>query len=351
MIYLNDADGRKPKLLDGVRVTENPKDLQHYVQRFVAESWSVEPENIFFAQNISTHIADVIELVSHREKIHSVLLDETEVRYYLDQFKYGRLLVDDMTYPNYAPKHSKKFQPQKVQVFNPYTIENNLKNILQPDKIQVIILSHVSRLDGVVFPVKRIYQAIKEIAPQSIIIIDGAQVLGAMRVSVEDFADVYVGVTSKFLGAEPHLGIAYLSPQFKQKYLSHSHYPTFNPEVYIKELYSTHLAIQTIQRNHEEHIQQLKTYALKKLKEKDIPVYLPPNQVPHFLSIPIRNKKETLITVKKLQENGITILHNLIWSIKEPENPLLRVSLSARTTEEDIDIFTKKFAEIKTEFT
>ncbi len=344
MIYLNAADGRKPKQLGMLTNIPSTTLLLEGIRTYVADQWSTDPSNIFFAQNISTHIAYVIEMISQKRKIPHVWVDGSAVRWIPFQIQEGRLIEEQMTYPNYAKRHGFNFTKNAVKIFNAYDPDMLQLAYASYERPRHFLLSHVSRLDGVEFDVNQFYTYLKMMCEDSILIVDGAQTLGAMRIEVEKTSDIYTASTSKFLGGEPNVGIAYISPFFQKEFFSKTGgYPKFNTDVYSRELYSARQEILNILPNYELHIQKLKDYAVSECKKKRIPVLVPESQVSHFLTVQVESETDAEAIVQQMKSRGIYISHNLHYSVVEPAIPLIRISLSAHTTQKDIDAFIKNY--------
>ena len=62
-IYLNDTDGRKPNRLTDVCVSESTEELVSILEDRISPLLSNNPAEIHIDQNISTHIAYVIDIV------------------------------------------------------------------------------------------------------------------------------------------------------------------------------------------------------------------------------------------------------------------------------------------------
>ena len=71
-IYLNDTDGRKPNQLTGVNVSESTEELVSIFKDRISPLLSNNPAEIHIDQNISTHIAYIIDLVAKKHKSVSV---------------------------------------------------------------------------------------------------------------------------------------------------------------------------------------------------------------------------------------------------------------------------------------
>ena len=337
-IYLNEADGRKPKKLTDVNIDESVEELCLTLKERLVSLWSNEVKDIHIDQNISTHIAYIIDIVSKKHKSISVYLDSHEVFWIKDNIEKGELSLGDMSYPNYAPPHQYISRPHKVTVFDP---EKEL-DIVQDGSIPIIIYTHASRLTGQIFPLEIIFKNIKEKHPNAVCIADGAQIIGAEKIYHLDYTDAYFASTSKFIGAEPHLGLCLLSDKFKALYLKKGiSYPLVDVGVYKKELYSANEALKDfVGVDFESYIKDMRACLLEKISEEKHSsyVYDVKDQASHIVTLRVGDKSFTKSFVESLEKlYNISVSHNMNFSLVEPEIPLVRVSVSIRCTKEYID--------------
>lgn len=337
-VYLNDADGRKPKGLIDVDISDSIDTLIPTLKKRIASLWSSSIDDIRIDQNISTHIAYVIDLVSKKHKSISVYVDSHEVFWIKDNIQNGKLSLDDMSYPNYAPRHQYISEPHKVTIFDP---EKELE-IVEDGSVPIVIYTHASRLTGQMFPLELIFKKIKEKHPSAVCISDGAQIIGGKKIYPLEYTDAYIIPTSKFIGAELHLGLCILSNQFKASYLNSSIiYPSVDISIYKKELYSTNESLKDfVGVDFESHIQEMRRYMIDKFSEAKIAEYIyeVKDQVPHIVTLSVGDKSVTESFVESLEkQHNISVSHNMNFSLVEPKVPLVRVSISVRCTKEDID--------------
>lgn len=337
-IYLNDADGRKPKKLIDVNISDPIDTLILTLKERAASLWNNNINDIHIDQNISTHIAYVIDLVSKKHKLVSIYVDSHEVFWMKDNIQNGKLSLDDMSYPNYAPRHQYISEPHNVTVFDP---EKEL-DIIDYDSVPVIIYTHASRLTGQIFPLESIFKKIKEKYPNAVCIADGAQMIGGKKIYPLEYTDAYIVPTSKFIGAEFYLGLCLLNDHFKSMYFKDGlTYPILDTEIYKKELYSTNESLKDFADiDFESHIKEMRKYMIERFSKARLSEYVHEvkDQVPHIVTLYVGDKPFTESFVESLEKfHNIFISHNMNFSLVEPKISLVRVSISIRCTKEYIN--------------
>jgi len=205
----------------------------------------------------------------------------------------------------------------------------------------IFCLSHVSRLDGGTQDVERVFRTVKARHPDSVVLVDGAQSLGVLEPpDVNRVADVYLGMSSKFLGAEPNLGFAFFSDAFYER--CGRGYPEIDPQTHDKDLYSLRESLRQPLYGGGYHawIAGLKDYALARLRDAaPSRVFAPAHQSPGCLTLDFQSKEENRRFVAYAEREGVIVSENAndAWSIIPAPVPLVRVGLSVRTTRADID--------------
>lgn len=81
-------------------------------------------------------------------------------------------------------------QPQGVQIHtldpsSPVELEREIEQLLQTTQVRAIVISHVSHIDGRMFPIKRLYQLTQKY--RALLIVDGAQAVGHIPVDFHDW--------------------------------------------------------------------------------------------------------------------------------------------------------------------
>lgn len=337
-IYLNDADGRKPKKLTDRNIDDSIDTLTSTLKQRANSLWSDNINDIHIDQNISTHIAYVIALVSKKHKDISVYVDSHEVFWIRDNIQNGKLSLDDMSYPNYAPRHQYISESHNVTIFDP---EKELE-IIKDGSAPIVIYTHASRLTGQIFPLESIFQKIKEKNPNAVCIADGAQMIGGKKIYSLEHTDAYIAPTSKFIGAELHIGLCLLSNQFQALYLGDEiTYPSVDIVIYKKELYSTNESLSSFAgTNFESYIQEMRAYAVGRFSEAGLSEYIfdIKDQAPHIITLSVGDETITESFVESLESQyGISVSHNMGFSLVEPKVPLVRISISVRCVKEYVD--------------
>lgn len=340
-VYLNDPNGLKPPKLSSVNV-ENAKELEKGCADFLCKHLiQTDAGKVFFAQNMSTHLAHITSLIKKVSlEIAHVYISDHEIKWMKELLETPDL-QPDATYSNY---HRNEY------IAHPSFTVKTIKFNEFPDAVRetevpsIFFISHVSRLTGEIVDIASLYKLIKDTNPNSLLIVDGAQSLGALEpIDVNTSCDVYSGLSSKFIGAEPHLGMFFSSDSFYNKYIgSRQNYPEFDTEAHSKDLFSLWENLQNpgYLENYHSHITSIKNYALESLKDSSI-IYTPPHQAANFLTLNFGSKEANQIFVSKAEESGIIVSDNTQWSITEPDMPLVRVGISVRTTKDDIDKLVK----------
>jgi hypothetical protein len=340
IIYFNDADGRKSKKLIDVNINDSIDVLISTLKERMISLWSNNIDDIHIDQNISTHISYVIDIASKKHKSVSVYVDSHEVFWIKDNIQNGKLSLDDMSYPNYAPRHQYISDSHKVTIFDP---EKELE-IIEDGSVPIVIYTHASRLTGQMFPLELIFKKIKEKHPNAVCIADGAQMIGGKKIYALEYTDAYIVPTSKFIGAELHIGLCLLNDHFKNMYLKDGVvYPSVDTEKYKKELYSTNESLNGfVGIDFGSHIQEMRGYLIESFLKSGLSeyIYYVKDQASHIVTISVGDRTITESFVESLEkQHNISVSHNMDFSIVEPMIPLVRVSISIRCTKGYIDAF------------
>lgn len=341
-IYLNAADGRKSPKLAHIKIRGNPQKKLETLLKYFAQLYGCNSTLLEIDQNITTHIGRIITAMLRKKPEYNVFVSNHEIRFIKKSLEAGKLLMSEVTHPNYAKLRPVQFQKIKTIVFDPNQFTKNPKNIIGKKK-SIVILSHVSRLTGETFPIRMIYQRMKKLNPQNSLIVDGAQFTGTEPFKIENSCDGYVTCVSKFVGAEPELGIAYISKGVRNQFIKN--YPKINPKKYSKELYSATCQIKKMKRmkNPNSHVKKLRQKLLEGLKEiKGIKIAIPASQINHMVTISAGGRKRTQSVVARLRGKEIIVSGNFNYSVAEPKTPLIRIGLTFETTTKYIEQFLDK---------
>ncbi len=336
-VYLNDPDGRKVSCLTNVKV-DQPERLLESVSSFMCLHFMrTDKSKLFFAQNISTHLAQLLGIIkSERKDISKIYVSSHEIKWIKNMLETDGY-QPSATHSNYHENTIINSPTFNVEVFPFEDVEKTINKVTEPI---IFFISHVSRLTGEVSDIASIYKSIK--SKNSILIVDGSQSVGAIGpVEIKDVGDVYLGVSSKFIGAEPHLGFAFISDNFFDKYIKDTNnYPAFDAVVHAKDIYSLseNLKNPLYSSDYSTHIINLKKYALEKMESLDKNIlFLSKNQAQNFLTLNFGSIEKNKSFVEFSKNLGVTVSDNTEWSIAEPTVPLVRIGLSVRVTKKDID--------------
>ena len=335
--YLNYAYGTKAPRIRNKSIS-NPRELFRKIRNSFCSHFGCRVTDVRFAQNVSTHIVQMVSAVKKTHPTARVLVDSHEVPWVMESLDNGRLMHENMTYPNYAAMKKASFPRTDVEALDPDEFARNVGTFVDKKRPSIIVLSHISRLTGKQYPIKEIYDKMKEINPDSILIVDGAQVAGAMKYAVAGACDAYVTTTSKFVGAEPLISMAYLSPQFRSRHVSR--YPGIKQADFGREAHSAvqRFSDRVYAGDFEEKIRKTRAYALEKIQPiRGVTVRYARGQAPHILTLDVGGRARALEVVEKLKKERVDVFHNMNWSIVEPRIPMVRISISPKTTKSEID--------------
>ena len=118
------------------------------------------------------------------------------------------------------PAPEKPFVQSKITI-NYKDIEQFKKDIAKKIKNKnraiLLLISHVSRITGEIFRIKEIFDYIEKLnqyrkSDEKIyLIVDGAQSVFTFPIEPKKYSHIYLGTSSKALGAEPTVGFAFLN--------------------------------------------------------------------------------------------------------------------------------------------
>lgn len=338
-LYLNDPVGLKEACLGGVPIN-NPEELLNASADFLCRKLiNSDKTRLFFAQNLTTHLVQILSIVKkENDSFTKVYLSDHEIKWIKEMLEGSRYKLD-ATHSNYHGNEVISYPTFGVEVFPFNNPDKMIENNNEP---AIFFISHVSRLTGEITNIASIFKLIKSKNSNSILIVDGAQSVGAIGpIKVEGACDVYLGVSSKFIGAEPHLGFVCLSESFFERYVKNrNNYSFFNVEKHKQDIYSLFSSLQNIlfQSDYQAEIENLKKYAISKINSLDKnTLYLPPNQAPNFLTLNFGSLEKNKKFIEFASEQQIIVSDNIEWSIITPSVSLIRIGLSVRAKGKDID--------------
>lgn len=99
---------------------------------------------------------------------------------------------------------------------SPAKLENEIEQFLKSMQVRAIVISHVSHMDGRIFPIERIYQLAQ--AFQALLLVDGAQAVGHIPVSFHDWQpDAYFFPGHKWCAGPMGTGALILGKLFTER--------------------------------------------------------------------------------------------------------------------------------------
>ncbi len=340
MIYLNYSDGRKIKQLENTSIKNYTKNFQDFCFLLKRLLHLGKNDSLSFSQNLTTSLIFSLKPILEKSD-YNIFISNHEIKWFKTLFGTGKLPVRETTYPNYVKQKSVPFIKKDVTLFNPEVNLENIEKVIRK-KPAIIIISHVSRMTGERFVNEKLYREIKKINPHNILIVDGSQSVGILSVNPKKISDIYLGVTSKFINAEPHIGFCYISKSLRKKYNMDQW--SIDPKEFSREIYSTLVNIKKVIIN-SKILRQKRNYLEKLIKENDLTVYKTQNQVDYIVTIPWKRNIEKVIN--NLKEYNIHVFHNKKYSITEPKNPGIRISFTSKTKITDFKKLVQKLIEIK----
>ena len=112
-------------------------------------------------------------------------------------------------------------QPRGVHVHtldpsSPDELEIQIEQLLKSRQVRAIVISHVSHIDGRIFPIERIYQLTQNY--QALLIVDGAQAVGHIPVTFHDWQpDAYFFPGHKWCAGPMGTGALILGKPFAER--------------------------------------------------------------------------------------------------------------------------------------
>ncbi len=203
--YLNDPSGLKPAQLNNISV-DNAELLAEKCVNFICTYLvKTNKDRFYFAQNLTTHFVDILSLVKKKTpEIKKIYISSHELKWLAQMFQ-NKDFQPDATHSNYHENSKITYPKYDIEIFD---FEKTNTIIESSNQSSIFYISHISRMTGETVDIENIFKTLKSKNPDSILIIDGAQALGAQPLlEINNVADVYLGISSKFIGAEPELGL------------------------------------------------------------------------------------------------------------------------------------------------
>jgi hypothetical protein len=327
-VYLDQAWGiRKPNIK---KVPTNPKKLLIKLDGQVRKLLCIsKQEFLSFSQNATTSLIYSLFPILN-SKNYKVFVSSHEIKWIEDLFSTGKLPIDKTTYPNYAKLENVSFVKKPFKVFDPFTLINNPEKVIGASPC-IVILSHVSRVTGETLVSQKLYSAIKRLNKDNIVVIDGCQAVGAIPVKPSSLSDIYLGVSSKFIGAEPHIGFCWIRKNIVQKFTTKPW--GINSQTFAREVYSAIEALKKLSINPKRVATVRKAFG-SYLKNNSLSIIKGINQTAHIAIIPTNKSLDK--PIRYLLDQHFVVSPNTGWSIKEPKITGIRVSLTPKTTDSQI---------------
>lgn len=297
-------------------------------------------EFLSFSQNATTSlIYSLLPILEQGD--YKIYIGSQEIRWVAGMFEKGKLPTNECTYPNYAKLEKVPFLKKPFNIFDPKDLINNPKKTIGR-KPCIIIFSHISRVTGETFASQKLYSAIKKLNKENIVVVDGCQAVGATLTKPNRLSDIYVGVTSKFIGAEPHIGFAWIKKEIVKRFNIKPW--RISPTIFSKEIYSAVRALNKLEINPRRTLIVRKAFE-GYLRVNNVEFFKGINQAAHILIVLTRKSlKKTIQTIKT---KGYTVSPNTGWSIKEPYIKGVRISLTPRTPINQLKIFANVLGSMK----
>ena len=342
-LYLNYTDGRVVPQLAKLKV-KNPMLLYRQLIKSIQHLLGLSTDDFLgFAQNVTTGVIYSLLPILEKNKNFKILVSAHEIRWYKKLFARGVLPVEETTYPNYAGQKKIHFIKKSITVFDPRTFAARPDIFLSSKKPTMIIISHVSRLTGELLITPMLYRAIKKINKENIVVVDGSQAVGAISVKPHLISDIYIGLTSKFIGAEPHIAFYWVCSHVAVQYNIQP--KSINPRLFSKEIYSAVHAMHNLKKRGI-NVSSIRRYLEKSFKKNHIPFLVLPNGQKHIFLIPVA-KRSIPSTLKELEQKGIIISSNISYSMREPNHSCLRIAITPHLKKKDVDYVVKAFGLLK----
>ena len=111
--------------------------------------------------------------------------------------------------------HTHGVQVHTLDPKSPTELEAEIEQLLVSTQVRAVVISHVSHIDGRIFPIERIYRLTQRHC--ALLIIDGAQAVGHIPVNFYDWQpDAYFFPGHKWCGGPMGTGALVLGKQFAQ---------------------------------------------------------------------------------------------------------------------------------------
>jgi hypothetical protein len=194
------------------RVEWNPaiNTLQDRAKDIVKYLLQVQNGHIIFGANIAAMTVQIFQALEAKH----VCFGRHELKWNAKLFRWNTIAEEDFTFSNRFFSDSTLGKTVLEQVPSDFSIEGK-GTLNQKD---IYYTSVISRLSGERLMTPQKYQELKQTYPHLTIIVDYAQTIWALIEDVTQFSDIALWVSSKFIGANPHLWFAWISPEMLEKF-------------------------------------------------------------------------------------------------------------------------------------
>lgn len=331
------------------RLGLNSKELMYEAILQVASLLNVKPQNLIFTSGSSEAnnlaIKGICEKYQNRGK--HIITTELEHPSVSEVFNYLK---------------TKGFKVSYINLLEDGTIDiDHLKSIIQDDTILVSI-SYVNSEVGIVQPINEIGELLKEY-PKLFFHVDGTQAVGKIKVDLTNI-DLFSFSAHKFYGLKG-IGCLYKKDRVDIENLIHggksqTKYRGGTPPLalIVSMAKALRLALEDLDKKYK-YVLDLNTYLRNNLnKIEGVIINSNDKSIPHILNISIPGIKPSTM-MNALSRYDIYISTQTACSLEDsPSNALtaiyhneeralssLRISISHKTTKEEIDLFLKHFKE------
>jgi selenocysteine lyase/cysteine desulfurase len=361
--------------------SKNKRELAEKSAKLVSETRELvgrmlhcHSRNIFFSSSVTAALIPIALTLSYGRKKMSAVVSDHEYLAIYKLLKEGFFDARLTTWQNFGVgtlDNTKLSIPRtEVQVTKmadkPALIVEQMN--VPDDRPAIFVLSHVSRVDARVVDIKAVYGELQKLNEKRgkhnkiYFVVDGSQAIGTFDFSVVGACDAYLGTSSKGIGAEPTLGIAYVNDgllNLMKAHIRDTGYPSIlfqfslevmpnqlnakkNASLSLPEIASLNFSLKKLlgmgMSEVERRLDRLGKIIGKALESTDKIKVLNPDspRSPYMIFLKVNSDVEE--TVEKFSRSGIEIFHNQDYSMVD-HPPAIRVSWNINTPEEHITKF------------
>ncbi len=221
--FLNQAEGKRTSNAMHIRTHEYFERLSPEFERSEQERLSknvvqklkvmIGVSEICFGVGVSSIFADIFS----RIKPTRLIATTHEYPGLVESARTGQINDNLITWQMYGlvgRKLATSNTRLSVDLIEPYHVDALVGSAARERGSSIILVSHVSRVDGRIFPIAEIDQEVQKLNRERLagdkihFIVDGSQAVGSMEVDLSKFSGTYLFTSSKALMAEPCIGVA-----------------------------------------------------------------------------------------------------------------------------------------------